>query len=259
MTPTTRAQGLATVDENQDGTPPQDPTVVHDPLDEDPARSEAPTRDPTVARSASVSGDDEDNEGLTVAERNYARLMGRMMNKAITDAIAASKHTASPDPAKYPKAKDPGMFNGRKRRYLRTWIGENEICFRTAPNLYRAATSKVMFAGSFLEGEAKTWFTDYFRDPANVPAFMSDWELFVIELQRNFGLEDELGAAEDDLRKLVMLDKDHATYYTARSPALWTALGTTVTFATNTTRSSLRVSALNSFQPGSQPHPDWTL
>jgi hypothetical protein len=77
-----------------------------------------------------------------------------------------------------------------------------------------------MFAGSFLEGDAKTWFTDYFKDPANIPAFMSDWTLFAIELQRNFGLEDELGAAEDDLRKLSMSDKDHATYFTARFRAI---------------------------------------
>jgi hypothetical protein len=73
-----------------------------------------------------------------------------------------------------------------------------------------------MFAGSFLEGDAKVWFTDYFKDPANIPAFMSDWTLFAIELQCNFGLEDELGAAEDDLCKLSMSDKDHTTYFTAR-------------------------------------------
>jgi hypothetical protein len=77
-----------------------------------------------------------------------------------------------------------------------------------------------MFAGSFLEGDAKVWFTDYFKDPANIPAFMSDWMLFAIELQRNFGLEDKLGAAEDDLRKLSMSDKDHATYFTARFRAI---------------------------------------
>lgn len=112
------------------------------------------------------------------------------------------------------------MFNGRKRRYLRTWLGENEICFRTSPNLYRAETSKVMFAGSFLEGDAKTWFTDYFHDPANIPPFMSDWTLFAAELHSNFGLEDELGAAEEDMRRLTMTDKDHASYFTARFRAI---------------------------------------
>ena len=45
---------------------------------------------------------------------------------------------------------------------------------------------------------------------------MTDWTLFVAELQRNFGLEDEIGAAEEDLRKLTMSDKEHATYFTVR-------------------------------------------
>ena len=77
-----------------------------------------------------------------------------------------------------------------------------------------------MFAGSFLDGDAKTWFTDYFKDPARIPAFMDDWTLFTIELQRNFGLEDEIGAAEDDLRRLTMTDRDHATYFMARFRAV---------------------------------------
>src|ERR1700753_3178607 len=94
--------------------------------------------------------------------------------------------------------------------------------FRPAPSLYRNDTSKskIMFAGSFLEGDAKTWFTDYFKDPANTPTFMSDWTLFAIELQRNFGLEDKLGAAKDDLRKLSMSDNDHTTYFTVRFRAI---------------------------------------
>jgi hypothetical protein len=144
----------------------------------------------------------------------------RILGESIGAALSRQRPSAAPDPAKYPKAKDPSMFNGRRRRYLRTWIGENEICFRTAPNLYRTETSKVMFAGSFLEGDAKTWFTDYFKDPNNIPLFMEDWPLFVAELHRNFGLEDEVGAAEEDLRKLSMVDKDHATYFTARFRAV---------------------------------------
>jgi hypothetical protein len=160
--------------------------------------------------------DDEPDE----ATKRAMMFLSRTLGEAFATAFAQARTTLAPDPAKYPKAKDPSMFNGRRRKYLRTWIGENEICFRTAPNLYRNDTSKIMFAGSFLEGDAKTWFTDYFKDPANIPAFMSDWTLFEIELQRNFGLEDELGAAEDDLRKLSMSDKDHATYFTARFRAI---------------------------------------
>ena len=170
-----------------------------------------------------AENDNNEDARLAPQSQRFANILAKAMGEAVTQALVA----APLDPAKYPKAKDPGMFNGRKRRYLRTWIGENEICFRTAPNLYRAEISKVMFAGSFLEGDAKTWFTDYFHDPANIPAFMSDWTLFTIELQRNFGLEDELGAAEEDLGKLTMADKDRASYFTARFRAIMSNLGGT--------------------------------
>ena len=51
--------------------------------------------------------------------------------------------------------------------------------------------------------------------------------MFVEELQRNFGLEDELGAAEEDLRKLTMSDKDHATFFSARFRAVVATLNGT--------------------------------
>jgi len=146
--------------------------------------------------------------------------LGQSFGDAFALALGQGRQSTAPDPAKYPKAKDPSAFNGRRRKHLRTWIGENEICFRTSPNLYRSEISKVMFAGSFLEGDAKSWFTDYFQDPDGVPAFMEDWTLFVAMMHHNFGLEDELGAAEEDLRRLVFADSDHATYFTGRFRAI---------------------------------------
>lgn len=219
MPPKTRAQELAAtaapetplgdnLNDNDPEVPPISPTPSIHTQEDDHAPAEATGNTPA------------DEEG-----RRFAKVLASALGEAIAQALAASRATAFPEATKYPKAKDPGMFNGRKRQYLRTWIGENEICFWTAPNLYRAETSKVMFAGSFLEGDAKTWFTDYFHDPANIPAFMSDWTLFVAELQANFGLEDELGAAEEDMRRLTMADKDHASYFTTRFRAIVVNLG----------------------------------
>ena len=217
MTPTTRAQELAAELALLNAQDPDQPGNPEDNNSDHPHTPPAP----------SVHDENENDVPVNNEEHRFAKVLASALSEAITQALIVARATAAPDPAKYPKAKDPGMFNGRKRRYLRTWIGENEICFRTAPNLYRAETSKVMFAGSFLEGDAKTWFTDYFHDPANIPPFMSDWTLFVIELQNNFGLEDELGAAEEDMRKLTMTDKDHASYFTARFRAIVANLGGT--------------------------------
>ena len=49
---------------------------------------------------------------------------------------------------------------------------------------------------------------------------MEHWPLFVDELQCNFRLEDEIGAVEEELRKLRMSDRDHATYFTAKFRAI---------------------------------------
>ena len=217
MSALTHAQGLA-----QNNT--QQPLIEDNPVEDNTVDN--PVEDPGIPEvhpTPSVH-DEDNNTPADVEGRRFAKILASALSGAIAQALIASKATAAPDPTKYPKAKDPGMFNGRRRHYLRTWIGENEICFRTAPNLYRAETSKVMFAGSFLEGDAKLWFTDYFHDPTNIPAFLSDWTLFTIELQHNFGLEDELGAAEEDMRNLSMTNKDHASYFTARFRAIMTNL-----------------------------------
>jgi hypothetical protein len=158
---------------------------------------------------------------VDAATQQAVQLLSRTLTKTLATAMAQARPASiAVNLTKYPKAKDPSAFNGKNCKGLHNWIGENEICFRTAPNLYRSEVAKVMFAGSFLNGDAKSWFTDYFKDPANIPAFMEDWTLFTIELQRNFGLEDEIVAAEDDLCHLQMTDCDHTTYFTARFRAV---------------------------------------
>lgn len=197
------------------------PTATPPPMDNDNHNENPPQGEPPRQEEPPVDPGDPPVPDLDDNTRGALAVLGQVVGDAIARAMAnVNMRTPAPDPAKYPKAKDPSTFNGKNRKALRTWIGENEICFRTSPNLYRTGTAKVMFAGSFLDDYAKTWFTDYFKDPARIPAFMDDWELFTIELQRNFGLEDEVGAAEEELRKLNMADRDHATHFTARFRAI---------------------------------------
>jgi hypothetical protein len=171
---------------------------------------------PPLPQAEEALGLEDEEAVLDKQGKAFTKIIACTMGEAMAQALNATQSTNQLESTKYLKAKDPRMFNGKQHRYLQMWIGKNKICFCTAPNLYCTEVSKVMFAGSFLEGDAKTWFTEYFRDPTNIPAFMSDWTLFIIELQRNFGLEDKLGAAEEDLQNLSMQDKDHATYFIAR-------------------------------------------
>jgi hypothetical protein len=206
---------------SQENLPEDSPSDEDDisapPLELSPVE-DSPTK-PLYLSSLPSLTDDTSNEQNAPA-RAFAKILTQALGDVVALAIAATRLTATADAAKYPRAKNPAPFSGRRRRYLRTWICENEICFRTAPNLYQSDTLKIMFAASFLEGDAKSWFTNYFRHPASLPAFMSKWDLFVAELQLNFGLEDELGVAEEDMRRLTMADSDHASYFAAQFRAI---------------------------------------
>lgn len=76
--------------------------------------------------------------------------ISQSLSDVFTITIGQVHPSTQPNQAKYPKARDPSVFSGNHRKCLSTWIGETEICFHTAPHLYRTETSKVMFAGSFL-------------------------------------------------------------------------------------------------------------
>jgi len=143
--------------------PPRTRSQVGLPEDEDGT----PVGDQSTTPNIPDDPEEPGNQGQP--EDPQAALLTQVVANAVAQAIAAARATNQPDPVKYPKAKDSSMFNGRKCCQLRTWIGENEICFCTAPNLYCADVVKVMFAGSFLKGDAQTWFTNYFATRTTFP------------------------------------------------------------------------------------------
>ena len=112
-------------------------------------------------------------------------------------------------------------FDGNSRGKLEIFLAENEIMFATAPRKYRSKYSKVLAAGSYLKGDPKRWFSNFFLQPEELrPTWFNSWEEFKVLLRQIWGLEDPEGAAESDLRKLTMGDKDHVSYFTSKFRAI---------------------------------------
>jgi hypothetical protein len=89
--------------------------------------------------------------------------------------------------------------------------------FETSPHRYASDNAKVLAAGSYLKGDPKRWFSNFFRQPpAARPAWFSSWSDFKDELRKTWGLEDPEGAAESDIKHLHMNDKDHVAHYTSK-------------------------------------------
>ena len=149
---------------------------------------------------------------------------GDVIARAITEASKNNRESASP-PAESrehePKANPPAEFDGSARRKLEPFIAECEIMFATAPRRYRTESAKVHSAGSYLKGDPKKWFSNFFLlPPEKRPLWFLSWSDFKEELRSTWGLEDPEGAAKEELRRLKMSDKDRVPYFTSRFRAI---------------------------------------
>ena len=147
------------------------------------------------------------------------------MANSVADAIMHTRTQLTPtthtSKESEPKGNPPTEFDGNSRRKLETFIVENEILFATSPQRYRTENYKVLTAGSYLKGDPKKWFSNFFLQPEHLrPVWFHSWEDFKKELRRTWGLEDPEGAAEADLKRLVMSDKDHVAYFTSKFRAI---------------------------------------
>ena len=131
--------------------------------------------------------------------------MGAAMANSMADVLLHLQSQNSPTPhpeprGSKPKGNPPTEFDGNSRGKLEIFLAENEIMFATAPRKYRSEYSKVLAAGSYLKGDPKRWFSNFFLQPEELrPTWFNSWEEFKVLLRQIWGLEDPEGAAESDL------------------------------------------------------------
>ena len=106
---------------------------------------------------------------------------------------------------KAPKIANPENFNGNKYK-LELFVARCGHHFMNDPARYSTGRDQVMFAGSFMEGPAYSWFSELLRDaklsPHNPPPELDSWEEFEQGLISNFGDPDALRNKERELRRL---------------------------------------------------------
>jgi len=148
------------------------------------------------------------------------------MSNSVADALLHARAQLSPTPAPEPrdgepKANPPAEFDGTNRRKLETYVADCEIMFATSPRRFRTESAKVLAAGSYLKGDPKKWFSNFFLLPLDQrPDWFNSWDDFKVELRRYWGLEDPEAAAESELRTLTMSDKDHVAYFASKFRAI---------------------------------------
>src|SRR5882724_8407845 len=126
--------------------------------------------------------------------------------KAINNLIKSNMSTSRP------KLCEPDPFNGSVPCKLQTFILQCKLNFRDRKDQFENKEDKVNYALSYLKGLALDCF-----EPAllgiNDPIWLSDFELFIEELETNFGTFDPKGEAEAKLKQLCMHENHQATKY----------------------------------------------
>ena len=110
------------------------------------------------------------------------------------------------------KLREPDTFDGSDPKKLQTFLLHCKLNFRDRPDLFPNGTTKVNYVLSYLKGSALECFKPGLLDPT-APAWASDFDLFVMELEANFGTYDLVGEAEAELEGLHMQENHQATKY----------------------------------------------
>jgi len=111
-----------------------------------------------------------------------------------------------------PKLQEPDPFNGSDSRKLHTFILQCKLNFRDHKDLFEDDTDKVNYVLSFLKGTALDCFESAILDPVE-PPWLWDFDLFLEELEANFGTYDPVSEAEAELEGLCMHESHQAMKY----------------------------------------------
>lgn len=182
-----------------------------------------PSNPTTTSQTHTASGNaGPDSINITAPSDVSSEIIQQLLRR-ITQLESANtravRHSESPDPedtttVKSPqdvKINKPATFEGESQ-YVSTFLTQTEMYTSLMSRSFIDDESKVLFAGSFLRGDASRWWTaEYSKQPR--PEWFYDWYAFAHEIERVFG---RINKQADAIRRMETLrqTKSASDYYT---------------------------------------------
>lgn len=124
------------------------------------------------------------------------------------------------------KVREPDPFNGSDPSKLRGFLISLNLNFQDRPAAFVSQFSKINYAISYLTGTALGWFEPEILTPSpDPPLWTLSYDVFVKELEANFGPHDPTGTAEDEIETLRMRDSDKILHYNVKFNNLASVIG----------------------------------
>ena len=139
-----------------------------------------------------------------------ADILGQLAN------ILNSNQTPSPNTnTRGTKACIPDIFSDTEPDKLNNFLFQCHLYFHANLVQFDMDIAKINFTMTYLTGVAQDWFEVGLNqeDQGILQEWLSDWNLFVDELRRHFGLSDPVGEAANMLDNLRMKPGDKISTY----------------------------------------------
>lgn len=117
---------------------------------------------------------------------------------------------------KSPVSRTPDSYDGSDPKKLTQFLLQLSIYFQTHPRKFPDDQAKILFAISYLKGNALDWFgpgMTEMEESGISPDWYDSYGDFARELRDNFGEHDPTGTAESKLSALRMKDSQRFTEY----------------------------------------------
>src|SRR5882724_9484641 len=127
-------------------------------------------------------------------------------------AMAINKLAQSHTSTSKPKLREPNPFDGSDPKKLCTFIFQCKLNFWDCKDLFSTKEDKVNYTHSHLKGITLDCFGPVLLG-LHDPIWVSDFNLFITELENNFRSFDPEGKAEVELKALHMHENHQAMKY----------------------------------------------
>ena len=190
------------------------PSII--PADNDPNWEDAHTTNPITnlaanrPTSSTRSWSKPCQSDNTNTNEQLAKVFGRLANTLNTN------QTPGPNTnSRGTKACIPDTFSGTEPDKLNNFLFQYRLYFRANPVQFDTDIVKINFVMTYLTGVAQDWFEVGLNqeDQGILQDWLSNWNLFVDELHRHFGLSDPVSKAANILDNLCMKPSDKISTY----------------------------------------------
>jgi len=183
-------------------------------VDNNPNWEDAPTTNPitnlTANRPTSSTRSQSKPHWSDNTNEQLAKILVQLAN------TLNSNQTPGPNTnSRGTKACIPDTFSSTKPDKLNNFLFQCQLYFHTNPAQFNMDIAKINFAMTYLTGVAQNWFEVGLNqeDQGILQDWLSDWNLFVDELCRHFGLLDPVSEAANMLDNLRMKSGDKISTY----------------------------------------------